>query len=89
MKKKIIALIRSRNAEEAVTLLKSYQAEGREWLQENGELSFVLGIAAGVVVILFFKLLVLFLALSVLACAGWWFWLERQKGSVPNDSQSE
>ena len=89
MKKKIIALLQCRNAEEAISLLRTYQVEGREWLQENGELSFVLGIAAGVVVILFFKLLVLILALSVLAFAGWWFWLERQNGSSGDNGRSE
>ena len=79
MNKKISEILACRSSSELLALLRQYQVQFRTWLQENGELSFVVGLVLGLIFILFFKVLFIGLALAVIAISLWWIWLEQQK----------
>ena len=79
MNKKISEILACRSSSELLALLRQYQVQFRTWLQENGELSFVVGLVLGLIFILFFKVIFIGLALAVIAISLWWIWLEQQK----------
>ena len=67
-----IQFIRRRSREEWQGIFMEYWTDARIWIQENGEKAAVIALALGVALVLFYKIVLIVLALGVaVGCAGW------------------
>ena len=81
--KDLIDALKSKEREKIADQVSVEIQSGREWLQEHGEWALLVGILAGVVFVLFFKVLVLLVVLGGLASyVIWQLSLEDSSASV-------
>lgn len=73
-------LIRSRSREQWVSHFSSYFGSVRTWLSNNGEISALFGLITGVIVVLFFKLVVFLAVVAGLVAYVVWILAEPGDG---------
>jgi uncharacterized membrane protein YjjP (DUF1212 family) len=70
--KNFINKIKLQNREETLENIKNKVFQYREWLQNNGEWSLVVGVVGGIILVLFFRALVILTLLAVIASFVIW-----------------
>jgi hypothetical protein len=70
--KNFINKIKLQNREETLENIKNKVFQYREWLQNNGEWSLVVGVVGGIILVLFFRALVILTLLASIASFVIW-----------------
>ena len=70
--KELLEALRSKNRDAVAGQVETLFVQFREWLQEHGEWALAVGIVAGIVFVLFFKVIVLLVVLGGLASYVIW-----------------
>jgi hypothetical protein len=84
--------IKSRTKEQWVRHAKSFLESGRAYIQENGEIGFVLAFILGIFVVVFFKIAFAIFFIAALAAAMIWCLADSEierKNSSPQAAEDE